>query len=222
MAMELALCYVADSLNFDLAIQPRSLPLVRTFLTAIGWTEVAVERRAENVHIAANVVGRQKLANIAMAIVSLKGMTDELVLDLHRSDIGKSVCVIVPLPEYISWSDLVNGQDSTVAFLGLIHRITVDGEPFCSANSVAKLIAASVLQIMVEVDREFKTIRPEMQVWRSLARELQLLDLDRDIGKCMKYKAMASGGLATVPYPNLDVLMDYAGASVPNVPEYVI
>ena len=222
MAMELALCYVADSLDVDLAVQPRSLPLVRTFLTAIGWTDVAVERRKENVHIAANVMGRQKLANIAMAITSLKGVTDELVLDLHRSDIGKSVCVVIPLPEYIFWSDLANGQDSTVAFLGLIHRIAVDGEPFCSVNSVAKVIAVSVLQVMTEADREFKTIRSEMQAWRSLARELQLLDLDRDIGKCVKYRAMASGELANVSYPNLDVLMEYARATVQNVPEYVI
>ncbi len=218
-AMELAL--IAAMEDRGLALPSPSRSLVAPFLAGLGWTGVTLEDEGERVTISAEVHEEVPLNRIAFAAQPIAGSARRLVLQLTRDGVGEQITVEVPLEFYASWAGSEEEITKEVAFVRFTRETLIDGRPLMDDAHVTKYLTFRGCQTLVDQELPFPEINRRVKLFRHLARELDLTDVNRQLGKGLRLRSMAESGMTFDP-AEFDELLQLAGAHLPPLQTMLI
>lgn len=196
-ALDLALNLVASELGYGDHISPE-LSMAKAILVAWGWDDVEmVDTDPVTVEISAEVHGPQTFGSMALVSHLLSERADRVVLHLSRTDVEKTSEIEFDTAAFADVA-LDIGEDGTlgkVAFIRLMTLVKRDGQTLVPFDKLLLPIAIEAGQLAANRERGFPDIASDIKLWRSLAKDLGLRELEKEIGKALRLRAQAEAGV---------------------------
>lgn len=195
-AMDLALLLVAGDSGYGSRLKFED-SMIRSLLVAFGWRRVRVFAPNESLYrIQADVWGAQRMGCLALVSRLLDARFDQVELELTRVDTETSVELKFPAAEFSRIAADISGEGvaAEIGLFRVLHMVKRNGMPMLDAQATAVPIAIQVFKIMVDRQVPFSEVNAELKLWRQLARDLDLPEVVRDIGRSQRFRAMGEAG----------------------------
>jgi hypothetical protein len=217
-AMGLAWMAVAEELSIEEVILPAAAYLARTWLLALGWSDVTVEEEEDVVVIEACTEGSIPFSATAFFAQPFVGTGIALLtIRLRRMGASRRAVIDMPLQAYERWAHSDDAFHREVAFIELGARTHIDGSPLISRIHVEKYAAFRACQAVADRSRPFADVNAELKAWRGMARSMGMDGLQRLLGRAQRWRATAGANMP-VDAAEMDPLTSLASTEVDLLP----
>ena len=220
-AMDLALLIAMDTRGLSISTSPLARVLVGPLLAGLGWSEVDVVEDNELVTISAVTQEVVPFAAIAFAAQPFIGGPTRLSLHLTRSDTGAQAVIGVDLGAYSEWTSATDELEKEAAFLRLGRATLVGDRPRFSAAQIEKVLALRTCELLVDRATPDPEVARQVRIWRGVARDLGLDDVNQQLGKGLRLRLQAGAGIAFDP-EEFNELLAFAAMDVPELPASIL
>lgn len=121
---------------------------------------------------------------------------ERLVMRLTRSSGLEETPTLVELDlvAHARWSDAETEPEKQGRFVHMCRSTLIDGRPLIPDEGVSKLCAFNALTALDDPDIDFPEVARRVSVWRGVARELGLSEVQHEIGKVLRLRAQHEAG----------------------------
>ena len=214
-ALDLALLSVAEELELDGYVDLRGVQFLRTFLHALGWDEIDVSLRGDDVVMSATVPSSVPLRALAYVAQPLVDAARTAEVRLIRTDSGARASTRIPIEAYQRWASATDEFTKEIAFVRLCSVTYRDGVPLMDESQVSKFVLVRAAQTVAESGLSVAEMRQQLKAWRALAREVGAERANRLIGRAMHWRTLA-GTDVPVDESEMDELFDVMRRGVPT------
>ncbi len=220
-AMDLALSMTMEYVGVSLAASPLGPLVVGPLLSGIGWSNVEIRDDGTQVTVSAAVSDRVPLAALAYAAQPFAGSRRQLVLRLARSDSGACSEIHVDLIAFGAWANAADEFEKEAAFLHMGHATQRNGQALFSDAHVEKFLAFRGCQALVDQSIPGRDVARQVKIWRRIARDAGMEEVDRQLGKGLRLRLQAEAGLGFDP-TEFEDLLGSAGQTLPPLPDSLV